>query len=393
MGAETAGVVVVGGGVVGASVAYHLAEAGASDVLVLERGARQGSGSTGRATGGVRAQFSTPVNVRMSLHSIEFFRRFEEATGHACGYLPRGYLFAATSERQFEYLKAARDVQAGEGLEGVELWTAARVARAVPGMLTGDVTGATFCPSDGFIDPLAVMRGFTERARSRGVRFRLDTAVTGIELEGGRVAGVGTTRGRVSARAVVNAAGAHAAGVARMAGVDLPVAPVRRQIVAVGPYEGMPAGLPMVVDMSDGFHFRPFFDDEGRDAGVLLAWHEAGEAPHPTDEFDSSFVPRILKRAAGRVPALARARVEPGRSRAGLYEMTPDGHAVVGRAPGVEGFYLANGFSGHGVMHSPATGLIVSELILEGESRTLDATPLRPERFAEGRLLAESTMI
>ncbi len=389
---ETADVVVIGGGVVGASVAYHLAEAGCRNVLVVERGARLGLGSTGRATGGVRAQFATAINIRMSRASIDFFSRFEEATGQSCGYQPNGYLFVATCEAHLAQLRRNRVLQEAEGLMNVETLTAADVSAAVPQLRADDVLGGSFCGTDGLIDPLAVTRGFMSRAREMGVRLWTETGVGGIEVERGQVAGVLTTRGHVATRVVVNAAGAWAAEIARLAGVKIPVVPLRRQLVATEPLEGFHEKLPMVIDMSDGFHFRRDQREDGS-AGLLLAWPDNEETFGFKEDFDAGFVPKILQRARGRVPCLAGVEVELGRSRAGLYEMTPDGHAIIGQAQGITGLYLANGFSGHGVMHSPATGRAISEMIVDGHSHTLDVSTLAPERFSEGRLLSEPSML
>ena len=391
---ETADVLVIGGGVVGASVAYHLTEAGCRDVLVVERAASCGAGSTGRATGGVRAQFGTEINIRMSLYSIDFFSRFEEATGHDCGYEPNGYLFFATSEEWLELFKSNRERQLAVGLKNVELVGAAEIAGMVPQLRVDDVAGGVFCPTDGLIDPLAVMCGFAGRARERGARVWLETGVCGIEVERGQVRGVQTTRGRVETRAVVNAAGAWGAEVARLASVELPLTPLRRHLVATQPVVGISDGLPMVIDVSDGFHFRRLgHAGTGGDKGLLLAWPDAEEKPGFKEEFDSAFIPKVLARAAQSVPCLAGIGVERQQCRAGLYEMTPDHHAIIGEAPGVRGFYLANGFSGHGVMHSPATGRMVSELILEGRVKLLDAAQLGLERFAQGRLLEEAGLL
>ncbi len=389
---ETADVVIIGGGIVGASVAYHLAEAGCTKVLIVEREAAQGLGSTGRATGGVRAQFATSVNIQMSRYSIDFISHFQEATGHSSGYDPAGYLFVATTERQLQYLKENCARQKREGVANVEIVAAAEIARMMPQLRADDIVGGSFCQTDGFVAPLSILRGFSERAVARGVRLWLETKVVGIEVESGRVSGVLTTRGRVQTRAVVNATGAWAADVARLAGVEIPVVPLRRQLVCMKPLASMPARFPMVIDMTDGFHFRP--DSlAGAAAGVLLTWPDPEETVGFKSEFEMEFAGKILPRAVRRVPCLAKAVVDESRCRAGLYEVTPDHHAIIGAAPNVGGLFLANGFSGHGVMHSPATGRVMAELILEGAARSLDVSALGAERFASGRLLAETSVI
>ena len=394
---ETAEVVIIGSGIVGSSVAYHLAEQGCTNVLVIEREAHQGKGSTGKSMGGVRAQFSTPVNIQMSRYSIDFFATFDEVVGHPADYRAHGYLFCATSERHLDYLKANRERQIAMGVKNVELVTAEDILKFVPQLRVDDIIGGTFCQSDGFVDPHSVMMGFMLKARERGVRLWLDTVVTGIEtdsLEGGstplsprRISGVSTSRGFVSTRRVVNAAGPWAAKVAEMAGTDLPVEPLRRQLVPTEPFADLPQRFPMVIDMSTGFHFRR----EGK--GILLAWNDPDETPGFKTEFDPMFVEKILTRAADRVPCLAEAGVNPRRAWAGLYEMTPDHHAIIGPSPDVDGLFFTNGFSGHGVMHSPASGRITADLILQGRSDLIDTGQLSVERFAEGRLLEETAVL
>jgi sarcosine oxidase subunit beta len=388
----TADVVIIGGGIVGASVAYHLAEANLSNVIILEREASQGLGSTGRATGGVRAQFATDINIRMSRYSIDFIAHFEEATGHSAGYDPAGYLFVATKQAELEYLKANCERQRKEGVTNVEIVTAADIASMIPQLRLDDVAGGSFCQTDGFVAPLNILRGFTERARERGVKLWLETEVFGILIEGGAVAGVETTRGVIHTRAVVNATGAWAANVARMAGLEIPVVPLRRQLVSTKPVAAMPSRFPMVIDMSDGFHFRPESQTVAS-PGILLAWPDPEETTGFKTEFETEFVGKILPRAINRLPCLAEAELERSRCRAGLYEVTPDHHAIIGEAPNVSGLFLSNGFSGHGVMHSPATGRVMAELILDGRARTLDISALGPERFASGRLLEETSVI
>jgi sarcosine oxidase subunit beta len=356
-------------------------------VLIIEREEHQAMGSTGKSAGGVRAQFATAINIRMSLHSIAFFARFEDETGHTAGYKPHGYLFLATSQNQLDYLRANRERQVALGLKDVEIISTADVASMIPQLRLDDVVGASFCPTDGFVDPYSVMRGFTIRAKERGARLWMSTDVTGILMDGGRVAGVSTTRGDVSTRTVVNAAGPWAAQVAQYAGFELPVTPLRRQIVNTEPFDGLPSPLPMVIDMSNGFHFRR----EG--SGIMMAWPDKAETFGFKLDFDQEFIEKILTCAVDRVPIFADVPVNPRRCWAGLYEVTPDHHAVIGAAPGIEGFYLANGFSGHGVMHSPATGKTLAELILSGTTSIEDVDLLGPGRFAAGKLLKETAVI
>jgi len=317
---HTADVVIIGGGIVGSSVAYHLTEAGCANVLVIEREERQGMGSTAKSMGGVRAQFATPINIKMSLYSIDLFSRFEEATGHTAGYKAQGYLFVATSERHLDYLKANFQQQKICGVNNVEMVTREDIVRTVPQLIADDVVGGSFCPTDGFVDPYSVMTGFAKRARERGVITWLETEVTGIDVKSGRVAGVQTSRGYVSTHAVVNAAGPWASGVARLAGVDIPVEPLRRQIVKTESFSQLSAKLPMVIDMSSGFHFRP----EG--TSFLLAWPDPEQTYGFRTDFDYGFIEKILTRAVSRVPQFADVEVNPRRCWAGMYEMTPDHH-------------------------------------------------------------------
>src|SRR5437899_4006630 len=329
---ETADVVIIGSGIVGSSVAYHLAQQGCTNVLVIAREAHQGKGSTGKSMGGVRAQFSTPVNIQMSKYSIDFFAKFDEVVGHPADYRAHGYLFCATNENHLAYLKANRERQNALGVTNVEWVSPEDIAKLVPQLRTDDILGGTFCPTDGFVDPHSVMMGFMLNARERGVRVWLDTKVIGIEVNTGsagvppalnsttegstrnaggtpavpvldsrRVAGVMTTRGFVSTRVVVNAAGAWAAEVAKMAGAELPVEPLRRQLVPTEPFDRLPKRFPMVIDMSTGFHFRR----EGK--GILLAWNDPEETPGFKTEFDPTFIEKILTHAASRVPVLAEA--------------------------------------------------------------------------------------
>ncbi|MGB0013558.1 MAG: FAD-binding oxidoreductase [Candidatus Sulfotelmatobacter sp.] len=385
---QTADVVIIGGGIVGSSIAYHLTANGCRDVLVIERESAQGKGSTGKSMGGVRAQFSTPVSIQMSLYSIPFYASFEERLGYPCDYRPQGYLFCATSDRHMAYLRTNFSQQVSMGLKDVQLMAGDEIRNLFPQLRADDIVGGSFCSSDGFVDPYSAMNGFIACACERGgATVWKNTTVTGIENDGAGIASVETTRGRVATRKVVNCAGAWAAEVARLAGVELPVEPLRRMLVPSEPFDEFPHTAPMIVDMSNGFHFRP----EAR--GFLLAWNDPEETPGFKTDFDVAFVEKILTRAADRVPCFANLPVNSKRAWAGLYEMTPDHHPILGEAPGVPGFFLANGFSGHGVMHAPATGKILSDLILTGKTDLIDASLLSLKRFAEGRLIHETAVL
>ena len=384
---ETAEVVIIGGGIVGSSIAYHLTAAGCKDVLVLERETAQGKGSTGKSMGGVRAQFSTPVSIRMSLYSIPFYAGFEERLGHPSDYRPQGYLFCATGEKHISYLRTNYQKQIALGLKDVRLITADEIRSLFPQLRSDDIIGGSFCSTDGFVDPYSAMIGFMTWAADHGTKLRKNTKVTGIQRDAQGIAGVETTSGNISTRKVVNAAGPWAAEVARMAGVDLPVEPLRRMLVPTEPFDQFPHTAPMIIDMSNGFHFRP------EALGFLLAWNDPEETPGYKTDFEPGFIEKILTRAADRVPMFENLAVNPKRAWAGLYEMTPDHHPILGEAPGVPGFFLANGFSGHGVMHAPATGKILSDLILTGKCDLVDTSLLGLSRFAEGRLIEETAVL
>ena len=384
--AATADVVIIGGGIVGSSIAYHLAESGCTDVLIIEREEKQGLGSTSKSLGGVRAQFATPINIQMSLFSIDLFSRFEEVTGQTADYRAHGYLFCATTEAHLKYLRENQEKQKAFGVKNAEMVSREDIVKMVPQMIADDIIGGAYCPTDGFVDPYGVMTGFAKRAKERGVRIWLNTSVTGVNVENGAVTGVKTTSGEVSTRNVVNAAGPWAAGIAELAGVKLPVTPLRRQIVKTQRCDFLPAKFPMVIDMSTGFHFRR----EGE--AILMAWPDKEETYGFKTAFTHEFLEKVLTLAVDRVPQFADLPVNPKQCWAGMYEVSPDHHAIIGPAPGVKGLFFANGFSGHGVMHSPASGRITADLILQRES-FVDPAPLGVERFAEGRLLEETAVL
>ena len=376
---RSAEIVVIGAGVIGASVAYHLAEKGCRSVLVLERYGEPGGGSTSRATGGFRAQFGSNINVRLSLLSREKLRRFEEELGTDSGYHPWGYLFLASDEAQLGALRDAQEIQKAAGLGEARMVTPVEIEDINPTIRADGLVGGVFCPTDGFIRPMQILRGYVQSAWRLGVRFEYGVECVGFELDGpGRVAAVRTSEGDVAAGAVVNAAGAWAALVARDVGLDLPVEPLRRQVAITHPFDLLPEDMPMTIFAEDGFHLRV------RDGRVMLLWPDEPEVSDPFDQsVEDAWVEKVFERARACVPCLAQASIDREECWAGLYEMSPDGHALLGRAPGVDNFYLVNGSSGHGVMHAPALGQLIAEVIVDGTASTLDAHALRPSRFAE----------
>jgi sarcosine oxidase subunit beta len=242
------------------------------------------------------------------------------------------------------------------------------------------VAGGVYCPADGVIRPLEILRGYTEAAERLGARFRYGVTVGGTRAGGaGKTGTLLTTAGEVSAGAFVNAAGAWAGEVGRVLGVEIPVSPLRRRVAVTRPFGLLPDAMPMTIYAGDGFHLRV------RDGRVLLLWPDDTPSEDPFDtSVSEEWLAAVVSKAHARVPCLREAEIDRGACWAGLYEMSPDRHALLGRAPGREDLYLANGSSGHGVMHAPALGQLLAELILDGRAHTLDTHALRPSRFAEG---------
>jgi sarcosine oxidase subunit beta len=386
---KSASTVVVGAGVIGASVAWHLASRGAREVLVLDAAAGPGAGSTAAATGGFRAQYATAINVRLSLLARAKLLRFREEIGADPGYLPAGYLWVATDAAQLAALGDARAVQRAEGLDESVGVTPAEVAQLQPAIALNGVAGGAYCPTDGFIRPRAIQDGYRDAAVRLGVHFCWDEAVAAFDLDAsGGIRAVRTALRTISCGTVVNAAGAWAGRLARLAGVDLPVVPLRRQMAATRPSRAIAPDAPMTLFCVDGFHFRE------RDGRVILSWPTPG---NPDDPFDTGVEPAWLDAVAHKkdalVPALRGVAIDPEASWAGLYEMSPDRHAILGAAAAVPNLYLVNGSSGHGVMHAPALGQLLAEIMLDGNATSLDASVLAPDRFALGRAIASPDVL
>ena len=381
-------VVVVGGGVIGASVAYHLAARGVRDVVVLDAAAHAGEGSTGRATGGFRVQFANAIDVRLSLLARAKLLRFNDEIGGDCGYDRAGYLWIASDDAELAVLRAALSLQRANGVDDACEVDRDMIAQVNPALRRDGVAGGTYCGSDGFIRPFAILSGYRRAAERNGARFVWNARVIGIDrAPDGRIVAVRTERDVIGAGAVVNAAGAWAAAVARLAGADLPVTPLRRQVAVTVPTQLLAAPMPMTIFARDGFHLRV------RDGRVLLLLPAAG-ADDPFDvSVDPAWVDIVTRLARERVPRLGDVEIDRAACWAGLYEMSPDGHAIVGRAPSVPNLYYANGACGHGVMHAPALGALVAEIVVDGAATSLDVTALRPERFASAEPLGAHELL
>jgi len=379
---EHAEVVIVGGGVLGASIAYHLAIKGQRDIVVLER-ERLGAGSTSRNAGGVRLQFSTEINVRLSQRSMPRLESFASEMGIDPEFHQVGYLFLITSDRDVVPFERSLALWSRLGVPARRL-ERDDVRAMFPELRADDVRFATFCPKDGYLDPSSLLNGYVARARDKGVRFAEGRPVTSVTRAGDRVTGVGTPGGEIATDTLIDAAGPWAGEVAKLAGVELPITPLRRQIFVTDPVDGLDRDLPLTVEMATSFYFHR------ESGGVLMGMADPADKPGFDDSVNWDFLPAIVERALDRVPALANANVKTGW--AGFYEDTPDKHPILGRVASLRGFIGAAGFSGHGLMHAPAAGEAIAELVCDGRT-TLDISALSFDRFARGDLIREHNVI
>ncbi|QJT05180.1 FAD-binding oxidoreductase [Streptomyces asoensis] len=366
-----ASVVVIGGGVMGTSIAYHLAAAGVRDVLLVERD-ELAAGSTSKAAGGVRAQFSDELNIQLGARSLETFGRFEEETGYDIGLHRVGYLFLLSTPEEVASFEAGVRLQNALGVPS-RMIDPAEARRLSPLIRTDGLLAAAFSPDDGHCTPEAVVHGYAAAARRYGARILRHTAVTGIERQGATITAVQTTLGRVTTDTVVCAAGAWSRAVGAMAGVELPVQPLRRQIAVTEPVPGLPPDLPMTIDFTSSLYFH----SEG--PGLLVGMSDPDERPGFATDTHDRWIPRLAAAMERRAPALLDLRRTGGW--AGLYEVTPDHNALIGEASSVSRFLYATGFSGHGFLQGPAVGEVVRDLIL-GRVPFVDVTPLSADRFA-----------
>lgn len=375
---KVADVVIIGGGVIGLSIAYHLGKKKAGKIILLEKG-QLGEGSTGRCVGGIRTQFSTEINILFSLESMKTFEHFEEEFGINPEFRRIGYLFLATTELDVEIFKQNVALQKKFGIP-VEWLDSDEIARRNPYLKMEDVLGGTFCGLDGYAGPNEVLSGFARGAKGTGVKIYEGTEVKEIVVHKGRIRGVNTEGGEISCPVVVNAGGPYAALIGEMAGIEIPVKPLRRQVFVTAPFYLTEQIIPLTIDFHRGWYFRQEVD------GLLLSG-PLDKEPSFNINTDYEAMLEASENAIFRVPALEKARI--ARGWAGLYEISPDHHAILGKVPGVEGLILANGFSGHGFQHSPAVGKVISELIVDGKATTIDISSLSIERFEKGEEILE----
>lgn len=369
MKTDTTDVIVIGAGIVGASCAWHLASRG-KRVVVLEREDAPAMGSTGRSAAGVRVQFTTEANIRLSMHSLPFYRSFAERFGHEIGYEPIGYLLLAPEDRWERHLESV-ELQRALGAP-VEVLTPDEALRYVP-FETAGLAGATYGPWDGVIDPHMATHAFVHMGRAEGVRYRFGAPVQGIRREpSGWV--VDTAEGRVSAEHVVNAAGAWSGETARLAGLDVPVGPKRIQIFLSAPITDERT-YPLTIDLATGAYLRSEGDR------VLLGLDNLEQEFGFTEGMDWDWMEHVLLTGVDRFPWWADLGIDRKGSWWGYYEVSPDHSPIIGPHPDDAAWIDASGFSGHGIMHAPAAGLAVSEIIADAESHTLDVSPFRHDRF------------
>ena len=371
---RSASAVIIGGGVVGCSIAYHLARRGARDVVVLERES-VGGGTTSKAAGGIRVQFAHETEVRFSLESIQVFERFKDEFGADPGNTKIGYLYLLAEPRQLRAFETRIALQRRLGAD-VRVLTPDDAKRLVPALRVDDLVAGVWGPQDGMAGPAEVTNAYARRARELGATILEGVDVTALEGANGRITGVRTAQGTLSAPVTINAAGPAAARVGRLAGLELPVHPRRRHIFFTEPFPEIPGPVPLTTDVTSGFYFRKELQQVLLSPGDVEDIGADLEAP-----MDWGKVEDTVQKAVHRLPIIEQARISGGW--AGLRPLTPDDHAIVGWAPGREGFFLAVGFGGHGFQHSPATGRYVAEWVLDGRP-SLDLALFDPRRFEPG---------
>ncbi len=379
----TADIVIIGGGVMGASAAYHIAKRGVKNIVLLEKEEFFGTGATGRCAGGVRYQFSTEINVKLSQGSLPMIERFKEEIGQDVNYIQCGYLLVATNEKDAATFKHNVEMQNRLGVP-TQLLNGDEVRARLPLMKFDDAIAGTFNQKDGIVDPNSVVMGYVSAAQKMGVQAVTKAEVTGITVSGGEVRAVATSLGGIETRMVLNTAGPWSGLIGQMAGVELPITPLRRQMFTTNALKEVPADFPFVIDFAQSLYFHR----EGE--GLLIGMSNQNESPGFDQNVDEDFELVNLEAAIERMPLVEKA--SRASHWAGLYEVTPDAHPIYGGTD-VKGFTVCTGFSGHGFMHGPISGKLMSEYILDGNFSTLDVSMLDLKRFEEGRLIKEYNVV
>ena len=380
---KKADAVIIGGGIIGVAVAFYLARENFGEIVLVEKQAVLGAEATSKAAGGIRAQFSTKVNVQMSMLSEKIFARFEDETGHPALFDQVGYMFLLEHPADIEAFEKAHALQKSLGLP-VQMLTPEEIAEVAPHVNLNGIKKATFCKDDGLGDPHEFLTGYEKGARARGVEIMTDCDVTGIEVQGETITTVRTSRGDISTPTVINCAGPFAKLIGAMAGIDVKVEPIRRQIVTTGPLEFVKPEFPMVVSVGSGLYCHK------ESQGMLLGWADRAVAPSFDVSVDPDYTDTILEKALDLIPQLEEAEI--ANQWAGLYEVTPDHHAIIGFEPKLRGLLHCAGFSGHGFMQAPAAGLVTAELLC-GKKPTIDISALNPARFGSGVEVEETNVI
>jgi sarcosine oxidase subunit beta len=375
--------IIIGGGVMGASTAYHLAARGYKNILLLEKEDFFGTGATGRCAGGVRYQFATEINIRLSLESLPMLERFKDEIGQSIDYRKIGYMFLLTADNEVE--EFIHNVNLQNRLGAQTQWMSGdEIRERLPMMRLDDVIAGSFNPRDGLVDPNGVVMGYISAAQRLGCQALNSNPVTQINIKSGRVVGVNTPSQSISTPVIVDATGPWANQTCQMAGFQVPVTPLRRQWLTTNVLPDLPIDFPFVIDFAQSLYFHP----EGH--GLLTGMSNPKESPGFDQNIDPNWELIHLEAAIDRLPMLEHAGLAS--HVAGLYEVTPDAHPIFGKTP-VDGYYIVTGFSGHGFMHGPIAGKLMSEIILDGKSISVDISMLDLARFEEGRSINEYNVV
>jgi sarcosine oxidase subunit beta len=377
-------VVILGAGIVGCSVAYHLSARGCRDVVILEKAATEVTGSTARSAAGVRHQFASEVNIRLSLSSIERLKRFREESGADPGLKQIGYLLLISDHATLDQYRASIALQNSLGVTS-RLLTPTEIEEKIPLANLDGILGATFCDQDGHCDPHGIATGYLAAALRNGVKLRRATPAIGFIQKCGRIMSVKTPHEIIPCETVVNATGPWAGQVAKLAGLDVPIKPFRRCIYMTEPVDMQP--FPFTIDTASGFYMRP----EGEK--LLIGVTNEAEPSSENLNVDWEWLETVLERGSARFPFLANTGIVRRNCWAGLYENTPDHNPILGRNPALPNWIDAAGFSGHGVMHSPATGMLIAEEILDGRAHSINVDDLRIARFQSSRATTRETNV